>query len=141
MELRVESPALSTSVAYSLQEAVSRSGEDAGKRLKAIPRHALTGSAALRPLPVREQLELSIALSHQSGMYFDDANTRKISGFTRVDGRLGFRLGGFGFHLSGRNLFDRRYSSSGYLDPSGSGEAYLYPAAGRVLEAGITRGW
>jgi hypothetical protein len=40
-----------------------------------------------------------------------------------------------------RNLFATRYASGGYLDPSGSGAVYYYPAAGRTLDIGLRSGW
>jgi outer membrane receptor protein involved in Fe transport len=78
---------------------------------------------------------------HLRGMYLDDANTRSLPDYTRVDLRVAFRARGLGFHLYLRNLAGARYSSTGFLDPGGSGEAYLYPAAGRVFEASIRNAW
>jgi outer membrane receptor protein involved in Fe transport len=78
---------------------------------------------------------------HLRGMYLDDSNTRSLPDYARVDLRVALRALGLGFHLDLRNLAGSRYSSTGFLDPGGSGEAYLYPAAGRVLEASIRNAW
>ncbi|CAN5248954.1 hypothetical protein BH20GEM2_BH20GEM2_03030 [soil metagenome] len=39
------------------------------------------------------------------------------------------------------NLLDREYSTTGFPDPAGSGVVYYDPAAGRTLQAGLSRGW
>jgi len=35
------------------------------------------------------------------------------------------------------NLADSEYSTTGFVDPAGSGGVYFYPAAGRTLQAGL----
>jgi outer membrane receptor protein involved in Fe transport len=139
--LELESGRASALLSYSLQAATSRSGANAGRRLKAIPRHTLSTGLSLRPLRSPGSLELSAMVYHLRGMYLDDANTRSLPDYTRVDLRVAFRALGLGFHLDLRNLAGARYSSTGFLDPGGSGEAYLYPAAGRVFEASIRNAW
>ena len=139
--LEIESDRASALVSYALQAATSRSGTHAGKRLKAIPRHTLSGELALRPLPRLERLEVTLTASHLRGAYLDDANTRSLPDYTRVDLRIALRAFGGSLHLDLRNLAAARYSSTGFLDPGGSGEAYLYPAAGRALELGIRNAW
>jgi outer membrane receptor protein involved in Fe transport len=139
--LELESGRASALLRYSLQAATSRSGANAGRRLKAIPRHTLSTGLSLRPLRSPGSLELSAMVYHLRGMYLDDANTRSLPDYTRVDLRVAFRALGLGFHLDLRNLAGARYSSTGFLDPGGSGEAYLYPAAGRVFEASIRNAW
>jgi outer membrane receptor protein involved in Fe transport len=139
--LEVESGRASALLSYALQAATSRSGANAGRRLKAIPRHTLSAGLSLRPLRSPGLLEVSAMVYHLRGMYLDDANTRSLPDYTRVDLRVALRALGMGFHLDVRNLTASRYSSTGFLDPGGSGEAYLYPAAGRVLEASIRNAW
>jgi len=139
--LEIESSRASVLLSYALQAATSRSGANAGRRLKAIPRHTLSAGLSLRPLRSPGLLELSAMVYHLRGMYLDDANTRSLPDYARVDLRVGLRALGMGFHLDLRNLAAARYSSTGFLDPGGSGEAYLYPAAGRVLEASIRNAW
>jgi outer membrane receptor protein involved in Fe transport len=125
-------------VSYAWQHPASRSGSNAGKRLKAIPLHSLTAGAAWRTLG---ELSTGLSLTHAAGVFLDDANTRKLPAYTRVDGQLELALRGARVLLEGRNLFNARYSSTGFLDPAGSGAAYFYPAAGRVLELGLRYGW
>jgi len=89
----------------------------------------------------RERRELSAMVYHLRGMYLDEADTRSRPDYARVDLRVALRALGLGFHLDLRNLTGSRYSTTGFFDPGGSGEAYLYPAAGRVLEASIRNAW
>jgi len=126
---------------YALQSATSRSGANLGNRLKAIPAHSITGGVSVRPPIRREPIEAAVLLIHARSIYLDDQNSRKLPDYTRVDARVSVRLRGMSLHLDARNLFGARYSSSGFLDPSGSGEAYLYPAAGRSVEVGLRGGW
>ena len=139
--LEVEGDRASALLSYALQAATSRSGVNAGRRLKAIPRHTLSAGLSLRPLRSPGSLELSTVVYHLRGMSLDDANTRSLPDYARVDLRVAVRALGLGFQLDLRNLAGARYSSTGFLDPGGSGEAYLYPAAGRVLEASIRNAW
>jgi outer membrane receptor protein involved in Fe transport len=139
--LEIEGGRASALLSYALQAATSRSGPNAGRRLKAIPRHTLSAGLSLRPLQSPGTLELSAMVYHLRGMYLDDANTRSLPEYTRADLRIALRALGLGFHLDLRNLTGARYSSTGFLDPGGSGEAYLYPAAGRVFEASIRNAW
>ena len=139
--VEIESSRASARLSYALQAATSRSGANAGRRLKAIPRHTLSAGLSLRPLRSPGVLEVSAMAYHLRSMYLDDANTRSLPDYARVDLRVALRALGLGFHLDLRNLAGARYSSTGFLDPGGSGEAYLYPAAGRVLEAGIRNAW
>jgi outer membrane receptor protein involved in Fe transport len=120
---------------YSLQDARAQSGEHAGRRLKAIPRHSLGGGVALDLLPAR--LSVSGTVTHLRGMFLDDANSTTLANYTRVDGRVMSRVMGLEVYGEVRNLLDALYASTGFLDPSGSGEAYLYPAAGRTVRIGV----
>ena len=132
----METASLFTS--YSLQSVTSRSGETIGKRLKAIPQHTLSGGVTVRPT---RRLETSLLVSDVRDVYLDDANTVELSGFTRVDARAAVGVRGVTVFIDARNLLDRRYSTTGFLDPGGSGETYFQPAAGRSLGIGVRGGW
>jgi outer membrane receptor protein involved in Fe transport len=136
--LSVEGEQVSGFAGYSLQAATSRSGANTGKHLKAIPRHSLNAGLSLRPL---RRLEAGLFVTRAGRSYLDDANSVTLPAFVRLDGRLVLRAGGLQLSLEGRNLLGARYSSTGFLDPAGSGEAYLYPAAGRTLELGVGSAW
>ena len=123
---------------YSLQSVKARSGDNSGNYLKAIPQHSVSGGVTVN---ATSTLETSLLVSHVRDVFLDDANTVELPDYTRVDARATFRVLGVSLFAEARNLFDETYSSSGFLDPAGTGEAYLYPAAGRVFELGIRRGW
>ncbi len=119
---------------YSMQAATARSGESSGKALKAIPRHAVAAGFGITP---NDAFDLRITATHSRHMFLDDENTRRIPIYTRVDAQLSRRVGAIDVVLGARNLMDSRYSSTGFLDPSGSGQAYFYPAAGHTFSLGI----
>jgi outer membrane cobalamin receptor len=123
---------------YTLQSAISRSGNYSGQRLKAIPRHSVTAGLSLRPGSL---LEATMVATHVHDIFLDDANSVRLPNYSRVDAQLVLRVRGIGVLLSVRNLLGSEYSTTGFLDPSGSGEAYLYPAAGQVIVLGVRGGW
>jgi outer membrane cobalamin receptor len=128
----------STFANYTLQSVRSRSGTNEGKRLKAIPQHTLGGGISLQPW---KTLETSLFVTNVSDVYLDDANTVELPAFTRIDARISLGVRAINVFVDARNLLGERYSSTGFLDPGGSGEAYFYPAAGRVIELGVRGGW
>lgn len=128
----------STFANYTLQAVTSRSGDNAGKRLKAIPRQTLSGGVSFAPW---RMLETSLLVTSVRDVYLDDPNTVELPDFTRVDARIAYGVGGVSVFVDVRNLGDTRYSSTGFLDPAGSGEPYFHPAAGRVIELGVRGGW
>lgn len=137
--LVVSGPRASSAFAnYTLQAATSRSGPNEGKALKAIPRHVVTAGFSVQPVA---SLGAGLSATRHRGMFLDDANARVIPPYTRLDSQLSYRWRATRLVLEARNLLDATYSSTGFPDPSGSGEAYFYPAAGRVIEIGVRRGW
>jgi outer membrane cobalamin receptor len=128
----------STFANYTLQSVTSRSGDNEGNRLKAIPRQTLGGGVSVQPW---RTLETSVLVTNVRDVYLDDANTVELPDFTRVDARAAIGIRRISVFIEARNLLDKRYASTGYLDPGGSGEAYFHPAAGRVIELGIRGGW
>ena len=119
------------------QNAISREGPNSGKQLKAVPGLVLTGGVTLSPVQVGT---LSLSVTRNSDMFIDDANTERIPAWTRVDAQFSRRVGPLSIHAGVRNLFDEDYNSTAFLDPAGSGEAYVYPAAGRVVTIGLRYG-
>ena len=75
------------------------------------------------------------------GMWLDDANTLTLPAYVRFDGKVSYAIDGIRIGLSGRNLLDAQYSTTGYPDPAGSGTTYYYPAAGRTLTLSVTAAW
>ena len=123
---------------YTFQSAVSRTGTNSGNQLKAIPRHHMNAGASATHLG---RLTTTLLVNYTRAAYLDDENTRTIPEYTTVDMRLGYPARGMHVFVEVRNVFDRKYDASGFLDPSGSGEAYYYPAVGRVISGGVRAGW
>lgn len=121
---------------YTLQAVTARSGPFAGNALKAIPRHALTAGLGVSP----GAADLRLMVSHTRSIYLDDANTVSLPAYSRVDSHFAFELGAVELFLDVSNLLGARYSTTGFLDPAGTGQAYLHPAAGRVILAGVRPG-
>ncbi len=119
---------------WTVQAATVDGGDNDGKQLKAVPRHALSAGATIT---ARGGLETGLVAVRTGEAFFDDANTRPIAAWTRVDARVVARLGTAQLTAELRNLFDARYVSTGYLDPAGSGLAYVHPAAGRLAMLGL----
>jgi len=122
-------------VSYALESATSRIGPTDGLDLRAIPRHSW---AARVTVPVGPALEAGADLTRASGAWLDAENTIPLDAFTRVDLRVATDVAGGSVFAEVRNVFDERYSSTGFPDPGGSGTVYYQPAAGRTLGVGIT---
>lgn len=122
---------------YTLQAATSRAGANAGKALKAVPRQAVSAGVSFSPeaLPA-----LHVTSIHARDTYLDDANTVRLPSWTRVDVQVGQRIGPLALMLQLRNVLGARHSTTGFLDPSGTGQVYYHPAAGRTLQLGLRSG-
>jgi len=123
---------------YTLQDARFRYGENHGNALKAIPRHSLAAGVRAGK---RTGAAASLSVHSVRGIHLDDANTIELPGYTRVDARLAYQVSRVRLQAEVFNLLDREYSTTGYPDPAGTGEVYYYPAAGRVLQFGISTDW
>jgi iron complex outermembrane receptor protein len=119
------------------QNAISREGANSGRQLKAVPGLVASGAVSVSP---RSMGTASLSFTRNSDMFIDDANTQRIPSWTRVDAQFTRTIGQFGVVLGIRNLLDEKYNSTAFLDPSGSGQSYVYPAAGRVFTIGLRHG-
>ena len=122
---------------YTLQSAVSRFGENRGNQLKAIPRHTLAGGVNA---PLALGARAGVTVTDVRGAWIDDANTLRLPGWTRVDARLTLPVRGLRVWAEAFNLFDRAYSTTGFLDSVDPTVVYYFPAAGRTLQVGIGTG-
>jgi outer membrane receptor protein involved in Fe transport len=133
--LRLAGPhAITYATSYTLQAATLDGGPNDGNQIKAIPRHTLSGTLSIAPLP---WIETGLVVTRTGEAYFDDANSRQIPSWTRADARIGVRLSSAAITAEVRNVFGAKYVSTGYLDPAGTGTAYVYPAAGAVVVLGV----
>ena len=128
---------VSANASVTLQDAISRAGANDGKQLKAVPGRLLSLGATVTPRGIGT---LSLAVTHTADVFIDDANSRRFPSWTRVDAQFTRPVGSLVVVVGARNLLDERYNSTGFLDPAGSGQAFYYPAAGRVLTLGIRHG-
>lgn len=120
---------------YALQSVTAQSGDASGKYLKAIPRHALTAGLTVSPA---RRFDLSVVALHAHTIYLDDANSRTLPNYTRIDVQVARRLfGGADIVFMLRNALDSHYNSTGFPDPSASGAVYYLPAAGRTVSLGF----
>ena len=77
-------------VTYALQNAVATNGDNAGRFLRAIPRHTLTARVSHDPV---RALSLSVAAVRVRDAPFDNANSRDLPPYTRVDARASYAVG------------------------------------------------
>jgi outer membrane receptor protein involved in Fe transport len=134
--LSLEGPrATALFVNHTLQSARSRTGDHAGRQLKAIPRHFVSAGLSGDVAPA---LGVGVWVTRAGRAWLDDANALALPGWTRVDGRLSLRFAGLEPYVEVRNVLDRAYSTTGFPDPSGSDLVYYRPAAGRTLRVGVS---
>jgi len=120
---------------YTYQGVTLEYGDNDGKFVKAIPRDLLTAGVAFSPA---QGLGGSLKVRAARRIFLDDANTINLDGNTTVDGRLQYRFLNYAAHLDVFNFFDALYWSTGFPDPAGSEQVFLYPAAGRHLRLGVS---
>jgi outer membrane receptor protein involved in Fe transport len=120
---------------YTLQSVTSRTGENSGNYLKAIPRHFLVGGITAGH---SSGITGSLVATSAHEMHLDDANTEKLPDWTRVDARLAYTFGAVQVTADLYNLAGSTFSTTGFPDPAQTGEVYYYPAAGRTLYLGLT---
>lgn len=120
-----------------MQDVIARAGDNVGNQLKAVPGQVISAGVTLAPARVGVA---TVSLTRLADMFIDDANTRRIPAWTRVDAQVSRAFGFLTVVVGARNLLDERINSTGFLDPAGSGEAYFYPSAGRVITLGIRHG-
>jgi vitamin B12 transporter len=116
------------------QSVLAEAGQFEGRQLKAIPRRIASVGANL---PLWRGLNAGILASSLGGAFIDDENARPLPGYTRIDVRLGVPVGSARLTFDAMNVLDRRYDSTAFPDPAGSGINYRYPAAGRVFVIGM----
>jgi outer membrane receptor protein involved in Fe transport len=125
-------------VTLTRQSVLAKNGANAGRQLKAVPRQVITSGVAGR-LPAR--LQASLTLSDVRGAFLDDANARRLPGYTRVDTRVATTGSSVRFSVDVFNIFNRSLISTGFPDPSGTDVVYYHPAAGRVVVLGVMSSW
>ncbi len=123
---------------YTMQSATSRSGDNSGRYLKAIPKHFVSAGVSAGSA---EHFQVSGTVTSAMKMFLDDANTNEMKDWVRYDLRASYVFAGTRVFADVLNVFDASYSTTGFPDPSGADIVYYYPAAGRALRLGISRDW
>jgi outer membrane receptor protein involved in Fe transport len=125
-------------VTLTRQSVLAENGANSGRQLKAVPRQVITSGVAAR-IPAR--LQAGLTISDVRGAFLDDANARRLPGYTRVDTRLESTGQTVRFSVDVLNIFNRSLVSTGFPDPSGTDVVYYHPAAGRVVLFGVMSPW
>ena len=119
---------------YARQQVVAMNGQFEGKQLKAIPRDIASAGATFT---FWRELTAGVVASSLSGAFVDDENLVPLSGFTRLDSRVGIPFGPARLTIDLQNALNRQYDVTAFPDPGGSAAIYRYPAAGRALIVGL----
>ena len=128
--------AVSVFTNYTMQAPRSRSGDNEGKYLKAIPRHFLVAGAILGS---SDGFSGSATLTSARKIFLDDANESELESWNRVDVRAGYSFRRVNLFVDVINALDSEYSTTGFPDPSGTATMYFHPAAGRSFRVGIAK--
>jgi outer membrane receptor protein involved in Fe transport len=124
---------------YTNQAATSQYGESKGNYLKAVPRHVITGGISAN---LYAGLAAGLTIRSHKKIYLDDQNTVLLPDYTVADLKIGYKLQiqSLSTHLflETLNIFDKKYSTTGFLDPAGTpGLVYYFPAAERNFRVGL----
>lgn len=120
---------------YTYQGVTAKTGPFEGNFVRAIPRDFVSaGVHGAHASGVGGSLKLNAARR----IVLNDANTVTLPNYTTLDARVAYQLGRLNLQLDVFNLLDAEYSSFGFPDPAGSDVFFFYPAAGRVLRAGLS---
>ena len=123
---------------YTLQNVTYRTGDYEGNFVKAIPRDFLSAAVSM---PILEKIQTMVAVQSTRRIWLDDANTIDLPNFSSVDFKMTYALNRFTIEFEAINLMNNFFSTTGFLDPGGSDIVFLYPAAGRALQAGLRFNW
>jgi outer membrane receptor protein involved in Fe transport len=116
---------------YTYSEVKFRSGQYNGNYLKGIPKNIISiGLSYFNPSGFRS----SVSFLNSGGIFLDDENTMELAAYNWINLRLAYKINIFDFILDFENLFDKEYSTTGFLL---NGEKYFYPAAGRIIRGGV----
>ena len=141
VELGVQLSRLNTAtlrVNYTLQHVTYRAGENKGNFVKAVPRDYLSASIGI---PILDKVHAITVVRSTSRIWLDDANTQRINNYSSVDFKINYKMGQIQVEFETVNLMNNFFSTTGFQDPGGSDTALLYPAAERMLQAGIRVSW
>ena len=125
-------------VNYTLQHVIYRAGENRGNFVRAIPRDYFSASMSI---PILDKVQAMTVVRSTHRIWLDDANTQKINSYSSVDFKLTYEIGRILVEFEAVNLMNNFFNTTGFPDPGGSDTVFLYPAAERMLHAGIRINW
>ena len=125
-------------VNYTLQDVTYRSGANKGNFVKGIPRDFLSAAISI---PVLDRVQAMATVQSTRRIWLDDANKVPLDNFSSVDFKLVYTVGRVAVEFEAVNLMNNFFSTTGFLDPAGTDAVFLYPAAGRALQAGLRINW
>lgn len=123
---------------YTLQNVTYRAGENKGNFVKAIPRDYVSAAISV---PVLDQLQAMATVRSTRRTWLNDANSVRLDNFSSVDFKLTYTLDWIALEFETMNLLNNSFSTTGFLDPGGSDTIFMYPAAGRAMQAGVRVQW
>jgi outer membrane receptor protein involved in Fe transport len=124
---------------YTHQAATIEYGESKGNFLKSVPRHVISAGVTTK---LYAGLAAGLTIRSHKDIYLDDQNTTTLPDFTVADLKLNYNLEfqsiSTNLFFEILNIFDRKYSTDGFLDPAGTpGLVYYFPAAERHFRVGL----
>jgi len=130
---------ISTFINYTNQEATSQYADLKGKYLKAVPRHVIAGGLTAT---LFAGLAAGMTVRTHNVIYLDDQNTILLPNYTVADLKLSYCIPiesiTSQIFIEILNVFDKKYNTTGFLDPAGTpGLVYYFPAAERNFRVGL----
>jgi iron complex outermembrane receptor protein len=120
--------------AATLGRAIFRTSANRGHQLKNIPETAFTTTARIT---VARPVSLTLTHRAMGRVWLDDENTESLSGSSRFDAAVRWRVDRFAVRFAVRNVFDAGYGGYGYLlyDPfSNENVRMIRPGMGRAID-------
>jgi len=116
---------------YNFSEAKFEDGDNKGKILKGTPKNVYAAGVSYSP---ETGFGASLFMNGADGIFLDDANTEKLKTKMVFNVRIHYKFSQATVYFDVNNIFGTSYNSTGYLIENAK---YLYPAAGRLLRAGV----
>ncbi|MCY3594795.1 MAG: TonB-dependent receptor [Bacteroidetes bacterium] len=140
MGLQLERPNLALfRINYTLQNVTYRAGEHKGNFVKAIPRDYVSAAISV---PVLDRLQAMATVRSTRRTWLDDKNSIRLENFSSVDFKVTYTLNWIALEFETMNLLNNSFSTTGFISgEEGSETTFMYPAAGRAMQAGIRVQW
>ena len=140
MGLQLERPNLALfRFNYTLQNVTYLAGEHKGNFVKAIPRDYVSAAISV---PVLDRLQAMATLRSTRRTWLNDTNSIRLENFSSVDFKVTYSLDWIALEFETMNLLNNSFSTTGFISGEDESETiFMYPAAGRAMQAGIRVQW